>query len=687
MAPDRPSKARRRTAPPPAAADRPPPRVVVRHESPLVDGGRHPVKRVVGEPVDVVAVAYADGHDHLHLVVLADGDVAPVTPMAPADPGLDRWAGRVPPLPRGRHELRVVAWVDEVASWFDATRRKVEAEVPVASELEEGAALLRSAIATAARGVGARTPDHDAAATAAVLERAAARLDAGDTAVVTRDADADAVVAAARACLVVDDAAAAEAVTVLVERELALFSSWYELFPRSWGPEPGVHGTLADVRGALDEVAAMGFDIVYLPPVHPIGTSHRKGPDNSETAGPGDPGSPWAIGSPEGGHTAVHPELGTVDDVADLAAACRELGMELALDVALQCSPDHPWVTEHPDWFRHRPDGTIHYAENPPKKYQDIYPLDFGCADWQALWAACRDVFLFWAERGVSVFRVDNPHTKPFPFWAWCLAEVRDRHPDAVFLSEAFTRPEPMHGLAALGFTQSYGYFPWRVGKDELLDHLVEVSRPPSVDRLRPSWWPNTPDILPWHLQGASREQFALRVALAATMSPSYGIYGPAFELCENVPAGNGKEEYARSEKYELRWWDRDDPRSLRGLVASLNRIRRDQLALHTLRTVVVHGVDDDALLAFSKTAHGGPSVDPSRPAEATVLVVANLHDAEVRAGTCSLDLAALGVDPARPYLAHDLVGGETWTWEGAHPYVELHPDRAPLHILRITQP
>jgi starch synthase (maltosyl-transferring) len=516
---------------------------------------------------------------------------------------------------------------------------------------------------------------------------AAERLDAGDATAVTDPTAAASLVRAARACLVADRGATTEPVAVLVERELALVSAWYELFPRSWGPEPGVHGTLADVEAHLDEVAAMGFDILYLPPVHPIGTAHRKGPDNSETAGPGDPGSPWAIGSPEGGHTAVHPELGTVDDVASLARACRDAGLELALDIALQCSPDHPWVTEHPSWFRHRPDGTIQYAENPPKKYQDIYPLDFESPDWRELWAACRDVFLFWAERGVSVFRVDNPHTKPFPFWSWCLEEVRRRHPDVVFLSEAFTRPEPMHGLAALGFTQSYAYFPWRVGRAELADYLTEVAGAPSVDRLRPSFWPNTPDILPWHLQGASRRQFALRVALAATMSPSYGIYGPAFELCESTPAGNGKEEYARSEKYELRWWDRDDPASLRGFVTTLNRLRRDQLALRTLRTARVHDADDDALLVFSKTAHAGPCVDPARPGEATVVVVANLHDHEVRAGRCTLDLAALGVDPERPYQAHDLLSGETWTWQGPRPYVELHPERAPLHILRITQP
>lgn len=653
----------------------PPPRVVVRLESPLVDGGRYPAKRITGEPVEVVARAVADGHDVLHLVATAGDEVATMTLV---DPGGDAWQGRLDPLPLGRHELVVFAWVDHLATWFDGTRRKVLDGQDVAPEMGEGAALVRAAASAGGDGPGAGD------ATSA-LEAAAERLERGDTDLVVDLDESAGVIRLARERLDPASAARTEPVGVFVERERALVSAWYEMFPRSLG-EPDAHGTLADVAAELPEIAAMGFDVLYLPPIHPIGTSHRKGPDNSETAGPGDPGSPWAIGSPDGGHTAVHPELGTVDDVAALASACNELGMDLALDVALQCSPDHPWVTEHPEWFRHRPDGSIHYAENPPKKYQDIYPLDFEGSDWKALWEACRDIFLFWAEVGVRVFRVDNPHTKPFAFWEWCIEEVRGRHPDSIFLSEAFTRPLPMHTLAAIGFTQSYTYFPWRVGKAELSDYLVEVSTPPSVDELRPSFWPNTPDILPWHLQGASREQFALRVLLAATMSPSYGIYGPAYELCENVPAGNGKEEYGGSEKYELRAWDREDPSSLRGFITQLNAMRRDQLALRTLRTARLHGVSDDALLTFSKTVHAGPSVDPTRPGDATVLVVVNLHDAQVRSGLLDLDLGALGVDPSRPYEAHDLVSGETYHWEGPNPYVELHPERAPGHVLRITQ-
>ena len=707
MTPAAPSGPRRPAAPdrpalPPAGPDGgPPARCLIRDVSPVVAGGRWPAKRVVGEPVDVLATVLADGHDRLRVEVAhrgPAGGAASHHAMGWTDPGLDRWRGRFVPVTEGLHTFRVLAWVDPVGSWLDGTRRKVAAGQDVASELTEGAALLRAAAERAPAALAERVGDPPGDADAdgldvpevvAALGDLARRLEAGDVDLLVRadEERPDGLLTLAQRCLVPSSAAASAEHEVLVERERALFCSWYELFPRSWGPAPGVHGTLRDVEGALDEIAQMGFDVLYLPPVHPIGRTARKGPDNAEEAGPDDPGSPWGIGAAEGGHTAVHPALGTVDDVGRLARACADHGLELALDVALQCSPDHPWVTEHPGWFRHRPDGSIQYAENPPKRYQDIYPLDFGCEDWEGLWRACLDVFLFWAEAGVRVFRVDNPHTKPFPFWAWCLAEVRARHPEAVFLSEAFTRPEPMLRLAALGFTQSYGYFPWRVTRDELTAYFTEVSSPPSIDAMRPSSWPTTPDILPWHLQGAGRAQFALRLVLAATLSASYGIYGPAFELCDARSADNGKEEYGASEKYQLRWWDRADPQSLRGLVAAVNRIRRDQLALHTQRTLRFHDVGNDRLLAFSKTAHAGPDVDPARSADNTVLVVVNLDPDGPQAGVLGLDLGALGVDGTRPFEATDLLGGETYRWEGPNPYVELHPDRQPAHVLRLSQP
>jgi len=473
---------------------------------------------------------------------------------------------------------------------------------------------------------------------------------------------------------------------VLVEHERALFSTWYELFPRSWSMTPGEHGTFKDVETQLDYVAAMGFDILYLPPIHPIGTSFRKGRNNSEHAGPGDPGSPWAIGSHEGGHTAVHPDLGTLDDFRSLVRAAERQGLAVALDLAFQCSPDHPWVTEHPEWFKHRPDGTIQYAENPPKKYQDIYPLDFDSEAWRELWDALLDVVLFWAGQGITVFRVDNPHTKPFSFWEWLIGEVRSRYPDTIFLSEAFTRPAVMHRLAKLGFTLSYDYFPWRQSKHELIEYFTELSTPPGVDYFRPSSWPNTPDILSRQLWGAPRELFAVRYALAATLTPSVGIYGPAFELCENRDAGTGKEEYLDSEKYEIRSWDRSDPLSLAETIGEINAIRRDQLALHTLRTLRFHAVDNEALVAFSKTPHSGPSVDPSRPFHATVLVVVNLDPIWPQGGWIDLDLGALGVDPARAFTVHDLVSDRSFSWAGTRNYVELRPAEQVCHIFRVNQ-
>lgn len=646
---------------------------------PVVDGGRHPVKRVVGEPVTVQATVFADGHDEIRCVVFhkPPGSRSWIAEVAVAtEPGLDRWAATFTPLVEGVHRYRVLAWIDEWGSWRQGTQRKIDAGVAIDSELLEGAALLDVAAVRLAKKVRG------------VLTDAAVALRAGDTTPMTDvgSPDRPSPTELVHRSLENADAATSKTVEVLVERERALFNAWYELFPRSWSPTSGAHGTLRDVEAQLAYVADMGFDIVYLPPVHPIGFAFRKGPDNSEVAGPDDPGSPWAIGADTGGHEAIHPELGTMEDLRSLVRTAAAHGIEVALDFALQCSPDHPWVTQHPQWFRHRPDGSIQYAENPPKKYQDIYPLNFVCDDWEALWAACRDLVLLWAAQGITVFRVDNPHTKPFAFWDWLIAEVRERHPDTLFLSEAFTRPAIMHRLAEVGFTLSYSYFPWRVSSSELGEYFTELSTPPFVDRFRPSAWPTTPDILPWQLMDAPRSVFAARALLAATLSPSYGIYGPAFELGENRPAGNGKEEFARSEKYEIRAWDRSDPESLRGLLTDLNRIRVEHRALHTLRTLHVHDSDNDSLLCFSKTSHGGASVDPDQRADASILVVANVEARSLQAGTVTLDLGALGVDPGRDYQVHDLLTDLSYTWSGERNYVELHPEVQPGHIFRVTQ-
>jgi starch synthase (maltosyl-transferring) len=464
---------------------------------------------------------------------------------------------------------------------------------------------------------------------------------------------------------------------VLVDPPLARFGAWYELFPRSTAAEPGRHGTFRDVVARLDYVQELGFDVLYLPPIHPIGHERRKGPNNTPSRGPQDPGSPWAIGAVEGGHTAVHPDLGTLQDFERLVALARERGIEVALDIAFQCTPEHPWVREHPEWFRHRPDGEIMHAENPPKVYEDIYPLDFETGDRRGLWEALRDVFVFWCERGVRVFRVDNPHTKPFAFWEWVLADVRSVYPDAIFLSEAFTRPKVMYRLAKVGFTQSYTYFAWRNTKPELTEYLTELTRTGAVEFFRPNFWPNTPDILTEYLQSGLRPAFAVRLILAATLSSSYGIYGPAFELMEHTPRDPGSEEYRDSEKYEIRTWDLERPDSLAPLIARVNRIRRENPALHDDRGLRFHGVANDQLLAYSKANEDGTN---------RILVIVNLDPRTPRSGWTDLALGELGLGPSEPFEVEDLLSGTVYAWSGPANFVLLDPAESPAHILRVRR-
>src|SRR6202034_3544331 len=422
---------------------------------------------------------------------------------------------------------------------------------------------------------------------------------------------------------------------VLVDRERARFSAWYELFPRSWSTTPGKHGTLRDVASRMDYAADMGFNVLYLPPISPIGKSFRKGKNNSVEAAAGDEGSPWAIGSAEGGHTAILPALGTLKDFADLVKRARQLNMEIALDIAFQCAPDHPWVTEHPEWFKKRADGSIQYAENPPKKYQDIYPLDFESSDWQGLWDALKEVFTFWAEKGVRIFRVDNPHTKAFPFWEWVIAEVQTVYPDAIFLAEAFTRPRVMERLAKLGYTQSYTYFTWRNTKAELTEYMTELTKTDVFEYMRPNFWPNTPDILPFGLQTGGPNAFKSRLVLAATLSSNYGMYGPAFELGESIPFKEGSEEYLNSEKYEIKRWNPDAPNSLRPLITLLNQARRANAALQRKENLVFHATDNAQIMAYSKATDDGADV---------VLTIVSLDPVNTQAGFVTLDLAAMGV-------------------------------------------
>jgi len=643
-------------------------RVVITNVQPEVDAGRLPAKSSLGEDVIVEADIFADGHDLLsaRLLYRRAGDPG-WTEIPMAHRVNDRWRGLFRPGGLGVYEISITAWVDRLATWRRDLARKHAAEVLEASDLREGARLLKEAEALA--------QGEDARALAAVAEL----LDSGN--VTPR-----AVKAALDPGLAVLFDHYAERLfaatyprnpTIRVEREKARFSSWYEMFPRSASGDPGRHGTFLDLIERLPYVAGMGFDVLYLPPVHPIGRTHRKGANNTPQAGPDDPGSPWAIGSEEGGHFAVHPELGTMEDFLLLVDEAEKVGVEIALDIAFQCSPEHPWVREHPAWFRHRPDGSIQYAENPPKKYEDIYPLDFETDDWKNLWEALEQVFLFWAEAGVRIFRVDNPHTKPFGFWRWVIAEVQKTYPDAIFLAEAFTRPKVMYHLAKSGFSQSYTYFAWRNTAAELIDYFEEIALPPVRDFFRPNLWPNTPDILPEQLQVGGMPAFRSRLLLAATLGANYGIYGPAFDLCEDRPREIGGEEYLNSEKYQIRHWDLEDPDSLRDFIARVNKARRENRALQQDRSLRFHPTDNEMLLCYSKT-------DPS--SGSSVLVVVNLDPHYIQSGWINLPLETLDIEARRPFQMHDLISDARFIWSGPRNYIELDPRSTPGHIFRIRR-
>jgi starch synthase (maltosyl-transferring) len=639
-------------------------RVVISGVTPEVDCGRFPVKRTVGESVDVEADVFADGHDAVAVVLRSraeDETAWREVPMRPLPN--DRWRGsfRIERLVGYRYAVR--GWIDGFATWRRDLAKRVEAEQDVSADLLMGAELVETAVGRAA-GADRRA-----------LRRAVAALRGGDEAAVRTGLSGELAALMASA----PDRRLATTyereLVVAADRKRAKFSSWYELFPRSAADEPGRHGTLADAEKLLPSISDMGFDVLYLAPIHPIGRTFRKGRNNAEQAARGDVGSPWAIGSEEGGHTAIHPDLGTLEDFDRLVASAGELGLEIAMDLAYQCSPDHPWVREHPEWFRHRPDGSIQYAENPPKKYQDIYPLDFETPDWRGLWDGLRSVVDFWIGHGVRIFRVDNPHTKAFPFWEWLIGEVRREHPDVIFLAEAFTRPKVMYRLAKLGFTQSYTYFAWRSTKWELMQYFTELTRTEVAEYFRPNLWPNTPDILTEQLQIGGRPVFLTRLVLAATLGASYGIYGPAFELMEHRAVAPGREEYLDSEKYEIRQWDRGRPDSLAELMARVNRIRRENPALHQDRTLRFHEIDNDQLIAYSKSSDDGAN---------TILVVVNLDPHHVQSGWMELPLEELGIDPSTGFQVHDLLGEARYLWHGPRNFVELSPHVLPAHVFRV---
>ncbi|WP_372722521.1 alpha-1,4-glucan--maltose-1-phosphate maltosyltransferase [Immundisolibacter sp.] len=647
-------------------------RVIIEGVTPEVDGGRFPVKRSVGEQVVVEADIFCDGHEVLRCLLryrcrgAADWQETPMQLL-----GNDRWRATFSVDELGTYEYTLVAWVDHFLTWrHDLARREDEQDIALA--LLSGAALLEAAAGRASAADRKRLGTY------------AKRLRATGSATEGRALGADADLA--RLMDVYSERRHASeyerCLCVTVDPQRARFSAWYELFPRSAAATDTdtAHGTFADCEKHLPGIAAMGFDVLYLPPIHPIGSAFRKGPNNALVAGDNDPGSPWAIGAADGGHKAIHAQLGTLKDFRQLVKKAREHGLELAMDIAFQCSPDHPYVKEHPDWFRWRPDGTVQYAENPPKKYQDIYPLDFETESWRELWLELKSVIDFWLKQGVRIFRVDNPHTKPFPMWEWLIGEVKRTHPETIFLAEAFTRPRIMHRLAKLGFTQSYTYFTWRNTKQELTEYLTELSQDGSREYFRPNLWPNTPDILPESLQFGGRPAFLLRVALAATLGANYGIYGPAFELMEHQPRGPGSEEYLDSEKYQIRQWDLDRSDSLRHYIARLNRIRRDNPALQGDWSLRFHPIDNDMLLCFSKSHQVAPDEIN------TIVVVANLDPYNPQSGWINLPLTELGIDPDSAYQAHDLLSDARYLWQGPSNFVRLEPDASPVHILRLRR-
>jgi starch synthase (maltosyl-transferring) len=646
-------------------------RAVIDAVLPTVDCGRFSAKRIAGDSIAIEAHCFADGHDKLRVVLrwkLAGSATADFEIDMKAQ-GNDVWTAEFTPPQPGRCQCMVLAWVDHFESWrAEFERREDKDDIRVA--LEVGATLIEETAARAGGSDAAILTEWSVKLRHALTEAAsevtalrALALDPARAAIVARYADRS--------------FAASAALDLIVDRKRAAFSSWYELFPRSSAVQIGQHGKFSDVEARLPYLAEMGFDVLYFPPIHPIGRVNRKGTNNALRAKPDDVGSPWAIGAAEGGHKDILPQLGTFDDFDRLLNVARALGIEIAMDIAFQCAPDHPYVTQHPQWFKHRPDGSVQYAENPPKKYQDIYPFDFETSDWRALWNELKSVVDFWIARGVKIFRVDNPHTKAFAFWEWLISATKRDHPDVIYLAEAFTRPKVMHRLAKLGFSQSYTYFTWRNTKQELTDYFTELNQGPGRQYYRPNVWPNTPDILPETLQSGLRPIYAARLILAATLSSNYGIYGPTYELMESAPREPGSEEYRDSEKYQLRHWTLQQPDSLWSLIARMNRIRRENTALQSDTGLHFCKIENDQLIAYLKVDAASSNV---------ILTVVNLDPHHPQSGWVDLDMGALKFDPDQPYQVHDLLSDQRYIWRGRYNYVLLDPQRAPAHVFRLRR-
>jgi starch synthase (maltosyl-transferring) len=643
-------------------------RIIIEGVRPEIDGGRFPIKRAVGEKMVVEADIFTDSHDALSCVLLyRKEDESQWKEHRMEFLVNDRWRGEFNVTELGHYRYTVQAWVSHFKSWRQGLTKKFDAGQDISVDLLTGADLVEAA-SRRATGSDAKSLKE----WAAILRSDREPSDRISLALGEELAELMAKYPDKELATTYD-----KELVVVVDRPKARFSAWYEMFPRSCAPEAGRHGTFKDCEARLSYVASMGFDVLYFPPIHPIGITHRKGKNNTPATGPDDPGSPWAIGSAEGGHKAVHPQLGTLKDFRRLVTKAGEHGLEVAIDLAFQCTPDHPYVKEHAEWFRWRPDRTVQFAENPPKKYEDIYPLNFETEKWKDLWEELKGVVLFWIDHGVHIFRVDNPHTKPFHFWEWLIGEVKKEHPEVIFLSEAFTRPKVMYQLAKLGFTQSYTYFAWRNTKGELAQYFTELAQTEVREYFRPNLWPNTPDILTEYLQMGGRSAFMSRLVLAATLGASYGIYGPAFELCENRPKESGSEEYLDAEKYEIKNWDISRRDSLKDFIARVNRIRRENPALHRDWSLRFHAIDNEQLICYSKHTEDLSNI---------IVVVVNLDPHHKHSGWVELPLGTVGIDPQQPFQVHDLLGDARYLWHGPRNYVELDPRVVPAHIFRLRR-
>jgi len=643
-------------------------RVVIEGIKPEVDCGRYPAKRTIGDQVVVEADIFCDGHDMISAMLLyrkeEDSEWKEIEMQALVN---DRWRGKFQVTEQKTYEYTLIAWVDHFKSWRRDLQKREDAGKVEEIHLQVGAQLVADTLANASQADQPRLKEFhkDLTGGTSLSARTGTALSDELALLMFRYSDREFFQQYPKT------------LKITVDRQRARFSSWYEMFPRSCADEPGKHGTFKDCEERLKYIAEMGFDVLYLPPIHPIGFTNRKGRNNAIKAEPNDVGCPWAIGAEDGGHKGILKDLGTLEDFRSLIKKAQTYNIEIALDIAFQCSPDHPYVKEHPEWFKKRPDGTIQFAENPPKKYEDIYPFDFECEDWRNLWEELKSVFEYWIDQGVRIFRVDNPHTKPFPFWEWVIGELRKKSPDVLFLSEAFTRPRIMENLAKLGFNQSYTYFAWRNDKQGLRDYFEELSQTEKREYYRPNLWPNTPDILTEYLQTGGRAAFVNRLILAATLGANYGIYGPAFELCEHTPRHQGSEEYMDSEKYQLRFWEINRPDSLRELIGLVNQIRRDNPALQGDWNLRFHPVDNDQLLCYTKHSDDYGNV---------ILVVVNLDPYHTQSGWVNVPVSDLGVKNEESYQVHDLLSDARYLWHGRNNYVELNPYVVPAHILRLKR-